>query len=348
MVRRCVGWASCSRAWGPKDRNGDGSPNGVVVNTPISRRSLLRNVAAVTAALVFPVPPAAWRRGKDPDQARLTAWTAALRAEGLSRLETPLGRATARVGELAVGTPYEPFTLDAYLRAGGSPSLTEPLTLSLTRFDCLTLVEACLAVARVADDEGLPSWERFGREIERMRYRGGKRRGYPSRLHYFSEWITDGEKRGLLRDRGAELGGVEDARPLRFMTEHRDSYPALADDGVFREIGAMERRLDGRPRRVVPTDRIPQVVDRIETGDVLAFATEIPGLDVTHAAFAYRDADRFLRVLHAPLSGGVVEVTRATLPEYVAAIRRSTGILVSRPLRGRSGAKPALTHQGRL
>jgi hypothetical protein len=43
--------------------------------------------------------------------------------------------------------------------------------------------------------------------------------------------------------------------------------------------------------------------------------------------------DHVLRVLHAPLSGGVVEVTRATLPEYVAAIRRSTGILVARPLR---------------
>ena len=54
----------------------------------------------------------------------------------------------------------------------------------------------------------------------------------------------------------------------------------------------------------------------------------------THAAFAYRGADGVLRVLHAPLSGGVVEVTRATLPEYVAAIRRSTGILIARPLRG--------------
>jgi hypothetical protein len=165
-----------------------------------------------------------------------------------------------------------------------------------------------------------------------MRYRGGKRRGYTSRLHYFSEWITDGEKRGLVRDRGAELGGAEDARPLRFMTEHRGSYPALADDGVFREIGAIERRMDDHARRVIPTKRLPEVVDRIETGDVLAFATEIPGLDVTHAAFAYRDPEGILRVLHAPLSGGVVEVTRATLPEYVAAIRRSTGMLVARPL----------------
>jgi hypothetical protein len=116
------------------------------------------------------------------------------------------------------------------------------------------------------------------------------------------------------------------------MTEHRTSYPALADDTVVEQIAAIERGLDGRPRRVVPTDRIAAVADRIETGDVLAFATAIPGLDVTHSAFACRTEDGVLRVLQAPLSGGVVEVTRSTLPEYVAAIRRSTGILVARPL----------------
>jgi hypothetical protein len=283
--------------------------------------------------MVLRAPLAACERGADPDRARLTAWTAALRTEGLSGPESPLGRAATKVGELAAGSPYEASTLEAYLRAGRSPSGPEPLTLSLIRFDCVTLVEACLAVARVADGTGAPTWESFGREVERMRYRGGERRGYPSRLHYFSEWIADGEERGLLRDLGAELGGVEDPRPLRFMTEHRDSYPALADATVLREIGAIERRLDRHPRRVIPTERIPEVGDRIETGDVLAFATAIPGLDVSHAAFAYRDAEGTLRVLHAPLSGGVVEVTRAALPEYVAAIRRSTGILVARPAR---------------
>jgi Protein of unknown function (DUF1460) len=245
--------------------------------------------------------------------------------------DAPLGRAATRVGELAAGTPYVAATLEAYLRAGGSPVDTEPLTLSLTRFDCVTLVESCLAVARAAGGEGAPSWERFAREIERMRYRGGERRGYSSRLHYFSEWIADGEKRGLIRNLGGQLGGVEDARPLRFMTEHRGSYPALADEAVFREIAAVEQRLDESPRRVVSTDRIAEAADRIESGDVLAFATAVPGLDVTHAAFAYRGGDGILRVLHAPLSGGVVEITRATLPEYVAAIRRSTGILIARP-----------------
>jgi hypothetical protein len=302
-----------------------------------TRRIFLHRLAGVAAALGMPGPLLACDRSRapaPPDQSRsrLAGWSRKLTREGLSRPEVPLGRSVSRVGELAGGTPYEPFTLDAYLRNGGSPA-EEPLTLSLTRFDCVTLVEACLAVSRVATNEASPTWEGFGDEVERMRYRHGLRKGYTSRLHYFSEWISDGAGRGLLHDLGPELGGAEDTRPLRFMTEHRDKYAALADEATLQEMSAIERRLDEHPRLVVPTKRIPEMVSRIETGDVLAFATEIPGLDVTHSALAYRDGGGTLRVLHAPLSGGVVEVTRSTLPEYVAAIRRSTGILVARPLR---------------
>jgi hypothetical protein len=324
------------------------------VTTPLSRRDLLRSAALAAASLALPAPLVACaRRGaatprpdgdvrqrppagnaSDADLERLAAWSAALHSDGLARRDVPLGRAAARVGELAVGTPYVAYELEAYLRAGGSPTSDEPLTLSLTRFDCVSLVESCLAVARAAEGDGPPSWERFAREVERMRYREGERKDYASRLHYFSDWIADGARRGLVRDMGAELGGTEDARPLRFMSEHRGSYPALSDDGAYAEIGAMERRLDGQPRRVIPTARIPEVAHRIESGDVLAFATAIPGLDVTHSALAYRDRAGVLRVLHAPLSGGSVEVSRRALPEYVAAIKRSTGILVARPLRG--------------
>lgn len=310
-------------------------------DTPVSRRALLRQAASVAAVLATPAPLAACLRERpgpaDPSQGRLARWSQVLRQEGLARTEAALGSAAVRVGELAIGSPYRPYTLEAYLKGGGTP-LEEPLTLSLSHFDCVTLVEACLAIARLADDHGAPTWARFGLEVERMRYRGGTRRGYTSRLHYFSEWISDGQQRGLVQDRGAELGAAEDQRPLRFMSEHRGNYPALADEAVFREIAAVEHRLDGNPRRVVPTKRIPEVVSRIETGDVLGFATEIPGLDVSHTALAYRDRQGVLRVLHAPLSGGVVEVTRATLPEYVAAIRRATGILVARPLRAQESA----------
>ena len=306
----------------------------------MDRRTLLRRAAEAVGVLALSSPlvsclarPAAGA-ARTPDEERLVRWTADLREKGLTPATVPVGQAATRVGELAIGTPYVAFALEAYLREGGSPVGTEPLALSLSHFDCVSLVESCVAIARLAAKSGTPSWGGFAREMERLRYRGGVREGYTSRLHYFSDWIRDNQLRGGVRDLGKELGGTPDTRPLRFMTEHRSSYPALAHEDVFAEIAARERGLDVHPRWVVPTARIPDVSDRIQSGDILAFATAIEGLDVTHTALAYRDAGGVLRVLHAPLSGGAVEITRATLPEYVAAIRRSTGILVARPLMG--------------
>jgi hypothetical protein len=316
----------------------------------LTRRELLGRAVVGALALSLPVPLAACARAThapaapgEPgpfdhappsaeDARRLLSWVATLRGEGLHRGDSPLGSAAARVGELALGSPYEAFTLEEYLRAGGSPIEDEPLRLDLTRFDCVTLVESCVALARLARHPGEPTWSGFAREVERMRYRGGVRRGFASRLHYFSEWIADGAARGLVEDLGPRLGGVPDRRPLRLMTTRPEAYPALAHAGMVDAIAAMERSLDERPRWVVPTDRLPDVEPELRSGDVIAFATSIEGLDVTHSAFAHRDAAGTLRVLHAPLSGGVVEVTRGTVTDYVRANRRATGILVARPL----------------
>jgi hypothetical protein len=310
------------------------------VNSPRSRRAMIGDVAYLAAALAIPAPifgrfgtrptRAAAPTELDPDLARFDGWTTALRTAQLADRTVPLGLATARIGELAVGTPYEAHLLDAYLRRGDGP-ITEPLTLSLTRFDCTSFVESCVAVARAARAGGTPSWKGFGREVERMRYRNGLRDDYTTRLHYFSEWVADGDKRCLLRDMGLALGGAEDHRPLRFMTEHRDSYAALADDRVFRSMKEMEKRLDHLSRRVIPTARIASVEDRIQNGDILGFATSTPGLDVTHCAIAVRDSRGTLRVAHAPLAGGGVEVSKLPLAEYVAEIR-APGVMVARPL----------------
>ncbi|HEX8392209.1 MAG TPA: N-acetylmuramoyl-L-alanine amidase-like domain-containing protein [Longimicrobium sp.] len=297
----------------------------------ISRRSFLARAAA-TAAATLAGAPAALHASPPDDRARLAEWVRALRTAGATNAGTPFGPWVARAGERMIGAPYAANTLEQYLAQGGSAD-AEPLTLDLARFDCVSLVESALAVARTAA-AGEGGWDRFAREVERMRYRGGRRQGYASRLHYFSEWIADGARRGLVRDLGPELGGERDVRPLRFMTEHRASYAALRDDAVFRAIAERERALDASVRTLVPTDRIARVQDRVQSGDVLAFATSIPGLDVTHTGLAHRGADGVLRVLHAPLSGGAVEISRSTLPEYVAAIRRATGILIARPLKG--------------
>jgi hypothetical protein len=296
----------------------------------VSRREFVRGAVASLAALSLPVPLRAAGAPAPEDERRLRAWSAALRAEHLAAPAAATGTAAVRVGELAIGSPYEAYTLEAYLHAGGDP-VHEPLTLSLTRFDCVTLVESSLGVARAARGSASPGWSDLAREVERMRYRDGVRDGWLSRLHYFSEWMEDGERRGLVRVLGRELGGEPDRRPLRFMSTHAASYVAMSRPGIPDGVAAMERRLDGHTRWVVPTDRIDSVADRIRTGDVLAFATSIEGLDVTHSALAHRGEDGALGVLHAPLSGGAVEVSKYPLAEYVRRIRGSTGILVARP-----------------
>ncbi|HYW09567.1 MAG TPA: N-acetylmuramoyl-L-alanine amidase-like domain-containing protein, partial [Longimicrobium sp.] len=274
------------------------------MNRPISRRAFVGGALAAAAGWLAAPYAAALPLAPD-DRARLAEWLRILQAESLAR--GALGAATARVGELATGAPYAAGTLEAY-GASGAPA-REPLTLHLDRFDCVTLVESALAVARAAGRSPTAGWAEFAREVERMRYRGGVRAGYDSRLHYFSEWIADNARRGLARDMSAELGGTRDPRPLRFMTEHRGSYPALRSDAVFRAARARERMLDEVPRHVIPTARIAAVQNRIQSGDVLAFATAIAGLDVTHTGLAYRDRAGVMRVLHAPLSGGAVEVS---------------------------------------
>jgi hypothetical protein len=312
----------------------------------ISRREALKRLGA--GALGVAVGGGALLR--NPEERRLATLLEAARRAGPGAAD----RATA-VGLAARGTPYRAHALDDYLKAGGSPE-TEPLTVSLADFDCVTFVEACLAIGEMASAGAPADWGRFGREVERLRYRNGQRFGYPSRLHYFSEWIADNVRRGRLRDIGQELGARPPGGSLHRTAPSTHRSPAAPSprattgpaatplhdlqprplprphEGVFRAIQAQERALDPATRWVVPTDRIPEVQDRIESGDVVAFATSIEGLDVTHASFAHRTADGVLRILHAPLSGGAVEVTSRTLHQYVRGLGRGTGILVARPL----------------
>src|SRR3954467_5246065 len=98
------------------------------VDSTLSRRELLRQAAA--AALAFPAPLLACRgksrlhgpRTADTDQERLVSWTDHLRTEELTRAQLPMGASVSRVGELAGGSPYVPFTLEAYLEHDGDPS----------------------------------------------------------------------------------------------------------------------------------------------------------------------------------------------------------------------------------
>jgi hypothetical protein len=165
--------------------------------------------------------------------------------------------------------------------------------------------------------------------LTQIRYRGGRLEGYPSRLHYFTDWITDNAQRGLVRDVTAELGGVPDDEPVDFMTTHPDSYRQLADADVVAQIRRAEEALTARGRTFVPQDRIEAGAEGIRDGDIIAATSTVAGLDVAHTGLALW-VDGTLRLMHAPLVGDSVQVSEITLAERIQGISGQDGIIVAR------------------
>jgi hypothetical protein len=274
----------------------------------------------------------------DPDSIPGTNWTredwrifdAKVRwavSQGLDTL--PLGAAIARLGVTFVGTTYRPGTLEVQGR--------ERLVVNLRELDCVTFVESVLAMVRFVRRDGVgllgdppAARGRYEGYLREWRYRGGELDGYPSRLHYFSDWLADNERRGRLAQLSRELGGVVDPEDVSFMSTHPDAYRQLAEPGVLDAIRATEDRLaTGPPRWYLPEDRIAAAADRIQDGDLIAATSTLPGLDVAHTGIAlWRDGR--LHLLHAPLVGRAVEISTQPLAERIRAIPTQDGIMVAR------------------
>jgi hypothetical protein len=293
--------------------------------------SHFRTLAAIAAiALAFPgcgqaqTPPAHQAQAAPaPTEAQDSLiFARTIERAYAERLDTlPVGEIVARIGEWFVGTVYTPATLEA-------PG-PEHLVINLREFDCVTYVENMLAFGRIVR-AGSKDFATFRNEILSYRYRGGRLAGYPSRLHYFSEWIADNDARGIVENLTPALG-VADLEPIDFMTGHRASYRQLAADATFAEIAAIEKRLSGVPRYVIPEHNIRSREASIRNGDVIAAASTVKGLDIAHTGLALWKDGR-LHLMHAPLVGDSVEISKLPLAERIIASPRQDGIMVARPL----------------
>jgi hypothetical protein len=255
----------------------------------------------------------------EPDEQIFASTMARARAERLDTM--PIGEVIARVGSWFVGAPYTPKTLE--------PPGPEGLVVNLREFDCVTYVESMLALSRVIKAKG-KDFSDFRRELQKIRYRDGKLIDYPSRLHYFSDWIRDNHRKGIVEDHTQSLGGVVDAEPIDFMSQHRQAYRQLAEKRFFDDVRAQEIALTRITRYMIPEKQINQVAARIRNGDVIAATSSIKGLDVAHTGLAlWRNGQ--LHLMHAPLIGDSVEVSENPLAERVIFIERQDGIMVARP-----------------
>jgi len=238
---------------------------------------------------------------------------------------TAVGPLMQAIGRHFRGRPYLEGTLDA--------PATERLVVRLDGFDCVTFIETVLAMARgvQADDT---TYAGFARRLAEQRYRNGTLQGYCSRLHYFTEWLADNEAKGIVKRLDDELGGRRMTDTLNFMSTHRSAYDRFANnDSLYACVQAMEEGLQAqqqtRPVHYVPQDSIRAVYDELQAGDIVAMATAIDGLDVSHSGLVYAHENGQKGLLHASLSDGIV--VSPDLQRYVQTIDNQIGIVVARP-----------------
>ena len=231
----------------------------------------------------------------------------------------PDNKLLVKTGESFLGTLY----LGKTLEKGDS----ETLVINLREFDCTTFVESCMALSLAIKSEE-PTFERFAESLIKIRYRDGKINGYTSRLHYFTEWISDNQKKGLITDITKELGGIPFDKRIDFMSTHPNSYMQLANDpSLIDKIHEIENNISRSPHYYIPKEEVKSIEHKLKDGMIVAITTSLNGLDIIHTGILISEKGR-IHLLHASSDCKKVVISEKPLEEYLLGNKLQTGIMV--------------------
>ena len=222
-----------------------------------------------------------------------------------------------------IGIPYRGGTLDV--------NENESLVVRTDSVDCTTYVETILAMylaSKAEDDE----YSDFKEALTRIRYRDGVIKGYSSRLHYFSDWVANNEKKGILYEVTSRSNHSQRHFSINYMTKHSGLYRRLKEDSLsVNEMLCVEEKWKNYDMSYIPKELLKEHHNNIDicNGDILALTTNIDGLDVVHLGFAVW-VDGNIHLLHASSLYGRVVLDPMSLYEYLKDRKKHTGIRVIR------------------
>jgi hypothetical protein len=249
------------------------------------------------------------------------------RGFAFQQAQPPFNQLLLFVARNLMGTPYRANTLE-------QQDFNEArLILNLEAVDCVTFVENALVLARMIR-LGQQEPEKLAEHIETIRYRGGKRAGYGSRLHYFSEWLTDGETKGWLR----LIPGPDSER--KSLHRLSDRISSRAPDPIRNNLRQTESSLSMVPLRFYSCrHRMDSLLKLLQPGDILGFVSPHPDLDITHVGFAIplpahgEKADTAWHLLNAPAPGQKVKISPYRLQDACTVYQKSlAGFILARPV----------------
>lgn len=234
----------------------------------------------------------------------------------------PLSELIISTGKYFLGRPYVASTLEV--------AENESLVVNLRELDCTTFMENCIVLSKVIKS-GKLSFKDYCDLLTYVRYRDGKIDGYPSRLHYTSDWIYDNTAKGILKNISNEIGGQAIKKTINFMSSHPQSYKhlklSLENIDKIKEI---ENEMNKRNAyNVIPVSSIPSASKSIQNGDAVAFATSVGGLDYSHVGITYWENGQ-LHFIHASSSQKKVVIEKKTLLEYCENSKSCTGVSILR------------------
>jgi hypothetical protein len=236
--------------------------------------------------------------------------------------ETPMSALMIEVGGFFLETPYVAHTLE---------TAEEQLVINLREMDCTTFAEYCLAISRTIKSEH-QTFEQFATELQHIRYRDGIIDGYPSRLHYFCDWIYNNQQKHIIADLSEVIARTPFPKQINFMSTHPDSYMQLKDNAsLVAQLAAQEKEISGRKMFYIPETSIAEVEDKLMDGDIAGITTAIDGLAIQHVVILIRK-DGHIHLLHASSAAERVVVSDITLEEYLLNSKSATGIMLARPL----------------
>lgn len=225
-----------------------------------------------------------------------------------------------------IGRPYVAHTLE---KDGD-----ERLVVNTRQLDCTTLVETVTTLTLCAY-AGEQTFAAFRKRLQRMRYHDGVIDRYPSRIHYFTDWIVSNAKAGIVSE-------IQTPNPpfstlqtvsVNYMSQHPQSYQALkAHPEYVPEIRRMEQRITGMKFRYIPKAKVRNTKvmrEAIHDGDIIAITCKKAGLDIAHLGFAVWKKDGLHLLNASQLHKKVVEEPM-TLYEYLQKHPSHTGIRIIR------------------
>jgi len=241
--------------------------------------------------------------------------------KGQNLKEKKFSEIEMEVSKQLLNTPYTAFTLEQ--------DKEENLVVNLRGLDCTTFLENVVAISYCVKADNT-SFIDYCNILTMVRYRDGEIDKYPSRLHYFTDWLIDNEQKGLIKIVSNDFGNADFSSTVGFMSNNPDKYKKLTNNPEFvKQIAIQEDSIAKTELKYITKDQLEANADKIKDGDLIAFSTTISGLDVSHVAIAAFHNNR-LHFYHASSSKKKVVLSEKPMSEYLAGMKKNDGVLVAR------------------